>query len=62
MELKGVRDRLWDLERLIVFQTVILQQARHFTASQAICRRIGKRLDALEEGKHSMLAEDTLRA
>ena len=28
----------------------------------AIPRRIGKRLDAWEEGKHTMLVEDTLRA
>ena len=39
-ELKGMRDRPWNLERFIVFQTVILQRARHVTASQAICRRI----------------------
>ena len=39
-ELKGVRDRLWNLEWFIVYQMVILQRARHVTASQAICRRI----------------------
>ena len=60
VELKGVRDRLCNSERFIVFQTVILQRARHVTASQAIRRRIGKRLDAWAEGKHSMLVEDTL--
>ena len=48
-------DRLWSSEQ------VILQRARHVTASQAIRRRIGKRLDAWAEGKHSMLVEDTLR-
>ena len=26
-ELRGVRDRQWNLERFMVFQTVILQQA-----------------------------------
>ena len=46
VELKGVRDRLWNSERFIIFQTVILQQAQHVTASQAIRRRIEKRLDA----------------
>ena len=61
-ELKGVRDRLWNLERFIVFQTVILQQAQHVTASQAIRRRIEKRLDPWAEEKHSMLVEDTLQA
>ena len=61
-ELKGVRDRRWNLEWFIVFQTVILQRACHVTASQAIRRRIEKRLDAWGEGKHAMLAEDTLQA
>ena len=59
-ELWGVRDRLWNSERFIVFQTVILQRARHVTSSQVIRRRIEKRLDAWEEGKHVMLVEDTL--
>ena len=45
-ELKGGRDRRWNSGRFIVFQTVILQQARNVTASQAIQWRIGKRLDA----------------
>ena len=45
-ELKGVRDRQWNSERFIVFQTVILQQSYHVTASQAIHRRIENCLDA----------------
>ena len=44
-ELQGVRDRRWNLEGFIVFQTVTLQRARHVTASRDICRRIEKRLD-----------------
>ena len=59
-ELQGVWDRLWNSERFIVFQTVILQQAWHVTASYAIQRRINKRLYAWEYGKHVMLVEDTL--
>ena len=39
-ELGGMRNRQWNLERFIVFQTVILQQAQHVTASHAIQRRI----------------------
>ena len=62
VELKGVRDRQWNSERFIVFQTVILQRARHVTASQAICPRIEKILDAWAEGNHSMLVEEMLRA
>ena len=57
-----MRDRRWNLERFIVFQTVILQRSRHVTASQAIRCRIEKRLDAWREGKHAMLVEDTMRS
>ena len=46
MILGGVQDRLWNLERFIVFQTVILQRSRHVIASHAIQRRIEKRLNA----------------
>ena len=48
-------DRLWNSERFIVFQTVILKRARNFTTSKAIRRRIKNRLDAWAEGKYSML-------
>ena len=57
-----MQDRLWNLEWFIVFQTLILQRARHVTVSQAIRRRIGKRMDAWAEGKHYILVEDTLQA
>ena len=59
--MQGVWDRRWNSERCIVFQTVILQRARHVTASHAIRRRIAKRLDVWGEGKHAMLVRDTLR-
>ena len=61
-ELRGVRDRRWNSERFIVFQTVMLQRARHVTASRDIRRRIEKRLDAWEAGRYRMLVEDTLRS
>ena len=61
-EMKRVRDRQWNSERFIVFQTVILQQARHVTASQAIRRRNENRLDAWWEDKHAILVKDTMRS
>ena len=61
-ELQEVRDRRWNSERFIVFQTVILQRSRHVTASHAIRRRIEKRLEAWGAGKHAMLVGDTLRS
>ena len=61
-ELRGFRDRRWNLERFIVFQTVTLQRARHVTASWDIRRWIDKRLDAWEAGQFAMLVEDMLRS
>ena len=61
-KLQGVRDRRWNLERFIVLQMVILQQARHVTASHAIRRWIEKRMEAWGAGKHAMLVRDTLRS
>ena len=54
-EMRGVRDRLWNSERFIIFQTVILKQSQHGIASQAIRRKIEKRMDAWEAGHHRML-------
>ena len=39
-EIQGVRDRQWNSERFMFFQTVILQRACHVTASHAILRQI----------------------
>ena len=62
LELQEIRDRHWNSERFIVFQTVTLQRARHVTASRDIRRRIEKRLNAWEAGRYTMLVEDTLRS
>ena len=60
--MRGIRDRRWNSERFIVFQTVTLHRARHVTASRNIRRRIEKRLDVWEAGRYGMLVEDTLRS
>ena len=60
-ELRGVRDRLWNLDWFIIFQTVILKRSRHVTASYTTRRMIEKRLDAWEAGRQGMLIEETLR-
>ena len=49
-ELTGVWQRFWNAERFIVFQTMILQRARHVTKSCEIQQRIDWRLDAWEAG------------
>ena len=53
-----MRDRRWNSECFIVFQTVTPQKDRHVTSSQDICRRIEKCLDAWEAGHHAMPVED----
>ena len=59
-ELRRVRDRQWNLEQFIVFQTVILQRSQHVTTSHAIRKQIEKRLGTWEDSRHGMLVEDTL--
>ena len=61
-ELRGLRNRQWNSERFIVFQTMTLQRARHVTASWDIRQRIEKRLEAWEAGHYAMLVEDSLRS
>ena len=61
-ELRGIRDRRWNSERFIVFQTVPLERARYVTASRDIRRWIEWRLDAWEAGRYAILLEDTLRS
>ena len=60
-ELTGVWQRCWNAERLIVFQTMILQHDQQLTRSGAIQKRIEHWLDACEAGEFGMLAEDTAR-
>ena len=54
-ELRGLWYIMWNSERFIIFQTVILQLSRRVTASHRIRQRIKKRLDAWEVGRHGML-------
>ena len=58
VELTGFRQRHWKAERFIVFQTMIIQYARHVGKSCKIKQRINRRLDAWEVGEHEILAED----
>ena len=48
------------MERFIVLHTVIMQRYQHITTYHAIWRRIEKRMDAWEAGRHGMLVEKTL--
>ncbi len=55
----GVQARKWNSEKLIVFQMVILQRTRGVTRARDIKKRIGKRLEAWEEGNFKMLVQTT---
>ena len=59
-KLHAVCDRRWNSERFIVFQTVILQRSRHAAAPHSIQRRIEKRIDTWESGRHKILVEEKL--
>jgi hypothetical protein len=59
--LNGVKKRKWNSEKFIVFQMVVLQRTRDVRRSRDIRRRISWRMDAWEEGKYTMLVQDTQR-
>ena len=54
-ELRGVQDIQCNLERFVIFHTVILQRSQHVNASHEIRRWIDKSIDAWEAGQHGML-------
>ena len=60
-EIIGVRQRCWNAERFIIFQTVALQRARHVIKSCEIRQRINQSLDIWEAGEYKMLVEDKTR-
>jgi hypothetical protein len=60
--LDGIRDRKLNSEKFIVFQIVIMQRSHDVQQAKDIRKRISRRLDAWEEGKFSMLIQDTVRA
>ena len=59
-EFRGVRERLWNVERPMVFMGVILQTTPGARKAQKIRHRITQRLDLLEIGKHAALCLDTV--
>jgi hypothetical protein len=58
-ELAGIKQRLWNSERFLVFQMVVLQRCRDVTKARDIRRRITTRMTAWKEGKFDMLVQDT---
>ena len=60
-ELTGFWQHHWNTERVIFFQTVILQGSWLITKSCEIRRRVDRQLGVWEAGEHKILAEDTVR-
>ena len=58
MLLRGVRNRDWNSERVIVFPAVILYKSAGVTASKDIRARIEARMKLWDEGRYSALLED----
>ena len=50
---------MWNVERSIFFQIVIMQRAHHVNAYQAIIWRIGKCLDTWEAGQRHIMVKET---
>jgi hypothetical protein len=57
--LNWVKKLKWNSKKFIVFQIVVLQRTRDVRHSRDIRRQISQRMDAWEEGKFTMLVQDT---
>ena len=59
LELDGVRARKWNVEIVIVFQSVILQRSQGINNSEQTCKHIFFRLDCWNCGAFEELLKDT---
>ena len=62
LELDGIRNRKWNAERAIIFQTVILQRVRLVTGAKNIRDRINSHLDSWNKGTYKKLVQDSYSA
>ena len=60
-ELKGIKSRNWNSERVTIFTMVILQKNREVKRAKDIKNRISHRLDSWERGDYDMLVQTTER-
>lgn len=61
-EVKGIIERKWNSEKMLVFCSVILQRAKDIKGSGPVRQRIKTRLEWWSQGRFKMLVEDTVRA
>jgi hypothetical protein len=59
--LEGIQNRKWHTERFIIFSMVVLQWRREVKQARDIKNEISRRIDAWEEGKFTILVQDTGR-
>ena len=57
-----IRNRHWNAERVIVFQTIIFHGFSQVYGSRNICDRIDSRLDLWNKGAYDELVQDSYRA
>ena len=62
VELDGIQNCQWNEERVIVFQTVILQRISGVSGSRNIRDRIDSQTDLWNKGAHNELVQDSHRA
>ena len=58
-EFRGVRERKWNSERVVVFLLVVLRRTAIVKRARDVRRRVEMRLDLWEQGCHSALVDDT---
>ena len=61
IELTEVQYNLWNTEKKIVFQTVILQHAQNFTSTQSILWSTSMRINEWESSNNLALLQDMAR-
>ena len=59
--LAGIQARKMNAERFIVFQIVVLQRSREVKKAKDVRKRLTWRMDAWQQGKFSMLVQNTER-
>ena len=62
MELDGIHNQKWNADRVIVFQTFILQRDRLIYISRNICDQILSRLEQWNKGAYEKLVQDSYGA
>ena len=59
-ELDGVRERKWNMEKVLCFMSVTLQTSPDIKRAIHIRRRIKQRLDEWDKEKYQMLVSNTV--